>query len=192
MSPESKTIEMLNHNEIPRDNTLIGASAPPKGLSQPSAGIRRNANGTIIVPIIRSSKEKADKSLEDNPTLSDDVGETRNDKVCTDNGQPNPKDSEITSSLPAADPPTVNTMPCESRNKGKPPLFGKGSEVKDNNIYRNGEQLTKGLISVIDKRVYLINGNPERFYARIAFENDEFYEQVEIPISALTNAKLSV
>ena len=172
-------------------SNLSGTVEPTEETLQPSAEIRRNANGSIIVPIICNSKEKADKSLEDNPTLSYDVGETRNDKVCTDNGQPNPKDSEITSSLPAADPPTVNTMPCESRNKGKPPLFGKGSEVKDNNIYRNGEQLTKGLISVIDKRVYLINGNPERFYARIAFENDEFYEQVEIPISALTNAKLS-
>ena len=172
-------------------SNLSGTVEPTEETLQQSAEIRRNANGSIIVPIICNSKEKADKSLEDNPTLSYDVGETRNDKVCTDNGQPNPKDSEITSSLPAADPPTVNTMPCESRNKGKLPLFGKGSEVKDNNIYRNGEQLTKGLISVIDKRVYLINGNPERFYARIAFENDEFYEQVEIPISALTNAKLS-
>ena len=64
-------------------SNLSGTVEPTEETLQPSAEIRRNANGSIIVPIICNSKEKADKSLEDNPTLSYDVGETMTKYVLT-------------------------------------------------------------------------------------------------------------
>ena len=94
MITESKTIEMLNHDEIPKDNTLIGAVAPPDGTPQPSTEVHKE-NGN---------------------------------RVRSDNEQPNPKDSEITSALSAVDSPTVNTIPCESRCDGIPPKLPKNGK----------------------------------------------------------------
>lgn len=86
MITKSKTIEMLNHDEIPKDNTLIGADAPPDGTPQPSNEIRKEHES----------------------------------RICSDNEYPNPKAPETNSSLSAADPPIVNTIPYESRCDGIP------------------------------------------------------------------------
>ena len=170
-------------------SNLSGTVEPTEETLQPSAEIRRNANGTIIVPIIRSSKEKADKSLEDNPTLSDDVGETRNDKVCTDNGQPNPKDFEITSSLPAADPPTVNTMPCKNRCDGIPPKLPKEWEERDGWIYSDGKPISNFQILPQNLRIHYSRNGESKLTVRCVLITKDKITEVDIPYNDLQNGK---
>ena len=170
-------------------SNLSGTVEPTEETLQPSAEIRRNANGSIIVPIICNSKEKADKSLEDNPTLSYDVGETRNDKVCTDNGQPNPKDSEITSSLPAADPPTVNTMPCKNRCDGIPPKLPKEWEERDGWIYSDGKPLCN--FKIVSKKLLIHNSRngESKLIVQCDLITKDKKTEVDIPYNDLQNGK---
>lgn len=168
---------------------LSGTVEPTEGISQSSTGIRKKKDGSLIVPIICSSKEKADKSLEDNPTLPDDVGKTKNDKVCTDNEQPNPKDSEITSSLPAVSPTIVDIIPCENRYEGIKLKLPKGWEEKDGWIYSNGKPATEFIIRSKSRRTHTSRNGESKLTVRCDLIAKDKKAEIDIPYDDLQNGK---
>lgn len=155
MITESKTIEMLNHDEIPKDNTLIGAVAPPDGTPQPSTEVHKE-NGN---------------------------------RVRSDNEQPNPKDSEITSALSAVDSPTVNTIPCESRCDGIPPKLPKKWEERDGWIYSDGKPLCNFQIHPKKLRIHYSRNGESKLIVRCDLITKDKIAEVDITYNDLQNGK---
>lgn len=85
MITKSKTIEMLNHDEIPKDNTLIGADAPPDGTPQPSNEIRKEHESRICSdnehPNPKDSGTTSSLSVVDPPIVNTIPYESRCDGI---------------------------------------------------------------------------------------------------------------
>ena len=155
MITKSKTIEMLNHDEIPKDNTLIGTAAPPDGTPQPSNEIRKE----------------------------------NENRICSDNEHPNPKDLETTSSLSTADPPTVNTMPCKNRCDGIPPKLPKEWEERDGWIYSDGKPISNFQILPQNLRIHYSRNGESKLTVRCVLITKDKITEVDIPYNDLQNGK---
>ena len=155
MSTELKTTEMLNRDEIPKDNTLIGAAAPPDGTPQPSNDIRKENES----------------------------------RICSDNEQPNPKDSGTTSSLSVADPPTVNTIPYESRCDGISLKLPKEWEERDGWIYSDGKPISNFQILPQNLRIHYSRNGERKLTVRCVLITKDKITEVDIPYNDLQNGK---
>jgi len=184
MITDSKKSEMLSHDEIPKNNTLIGAVAPPKGLSKLSNRVPRNPDGSLIVPVIYGSKEKADKSPGENPTLLAGAGKANNGRICTNNELSKPNDSGV-----AASPPAINTIPYESRCDGIPPKYPKGWEEKDGRIYSDGKPATNHIIRLKRLQTKYFENGDSKLFVQCYFITEGKIVEVDIPYDDLQNGK---
>lgn len=110
-------------------------------------------------------------------------------RICSDNDQPKPNDSEITSSLSAIDPPAGNTIPNKNRYEGTPLKLPKGWEEKEDRIYSNGKFVANYIIRLKSLQTNYFKNEDSKLFVRCNFITKDKIVEVEILYDDLQNGK---